>query len=94
MAPHTTSIYCIADFIIAVFDKGCAVSIIKGYRSPIATVHRKGTSVTNLPTLGRLIRVLFHERPPDRKLLPSWSLPKMLEALAKAPFEPLPGGVV
>ena len=29
------------------------------------------------------------ERPPARKFLPTWSLPCVLEALAKAPFEPL-----
>ena len=31
----------------------------------------------------------FLERPPARKFLPTWSLPCVLEALAKAPFEPL-----
>ena len=31
----------------------------------------------------------FLERPPARKFLPTWSLPCVLEALAKAPFKPL-----
>ena len=31
----------------------------------------------------------FLKRPPVKKLLPSWSLPVVLEALAKPPFEPL-----
>ena len=35
------------------------------------------------------MRALFLQRPPVRKLLPSWSLPTVLEALSKAPFEPL-----
>ena len=35
------------------------------------------------------MRAFFLKRPPVRKLLPAWSLPGVLEALAKAPFEPL-----
>ena len=45
--------------------------------------------MTTAPCLGNLVRALFLKRPPSRKLLPSWSLPAVLEALSKPPFEPL-----
>ena len=89
MNPRTASVSRIADFLIAIFDKGRAISTIRGYRSAIAAVHADGASITESPTLGKLLRALFNKRPPARKLLPSWSLPKVLDALAQAPFEPL-----
>jgi len=87
--PRTAPISSVADFLISIFDKGRSISTIRGYRSAIAAVHLDGTSVSNSLTLGKLIRALFLQRPPIRRLLPSWSLPKVLDALAKAPFEPL-----
>ena len=68
------------------------ISTIRGYRSAIAAIHKgfdDGTCVTTAPCLGNLVRALFLKRPPSRKLLPSWSLPAVLEALSKPPFEPL-----
>lgn len=87
--PRAAPINKIADFLIALFDKGRSISTIRGYRSAIAAVHVDGSSVSNSVTLGKLIRALFLKRPPTRKLLPSWSLPRVLEALAKPPYEPL-----
>ena len=80
------------DFFIHLFDKGLALPTIRAYRSAIAVVHKgfaDGTLVSNAPTLTKLFKAFFLKRPPVRKLLPSWSLPKVLEALAKPPFEPL-----
>ena len=39
--------------------------------------------------LSRLIHAFFFEVPPVRTLVPSWSLPAVLCALAHPPFEPL-----
>ena len=39
--------------------------------------------------LSRLCRSFFLKRPPVKSLLPAWSLPSVLGALSKAPFEPL-----
>ena len=36
-----------------------------------------------------LLHAFFLEKPPSRTLVPSWSLPAVLRALAKPPFEPL-----
>ena len=89
VTPRSASISHIADFLISIFDKGRSISTIRGYRSAIAAVHADGAAISNSATLGKLIRALFLQRPPTRKLLPSWSLPKVLEALAGPPFEPL-----
>ena len=90
--PRTASISQIADFLITLFDKGRLISTIRGYRSAIAAIHNDfydGTCVSTAPCLGNLVRALFLKRPPACKLLPTWSLPAVLEALAKPPFEPL-----
>ena len=90
--PCTASISQIANFLITLFDKGRLISTIRGYRSAIAAIHKgfdDGTCVSTAPCLGNLVRALFLKRLPARKLLPSWSLPAVLEALAKPPFEPL-----
>ena len=81
-----------ADFLITLFDKGLTISTIRGYRSAIAAIHTgfsDGSSVSTAPALGGLVRALFLKRPPSRRLLPSWSLPAVLDALGKPPFEPL-----
>ena len=92
VCPSTASISQIADFLITLFNKGRLISTIRGYRSAIAAIHKgfdDGTCVSTAPCLGNLVRALFLKRPLARKLLPSWSLPAVLEALAKPPFEPL-----
>ena len=92
MDPRSAPLRDVADFLISLFDKGLTVSTIRGYRSAIAVVHAgfsDGASVSTAPSLTGLVRAFFLERPPTRRLLPSWSLPRVLEALARAPFEPL-----
>ena len=92
MDPRSAPLRDVADFLISLFDKGLTVSTIRGYRSAIAVVHAgfaDGASVSTAPSLTGLVRAFFLERPPTRRLLPSWSLPRVLETLARAPFEPL-----
>ena len=92
IAPREASLPAIADFIIALYDKGKSLSTLRGYRSAIAAIHigfEDGSSVSSAPRLSALLRSLSLKRPNFRPLVPSWSLPKVLEALAKPPFEPL-----
>ena len=90
--PSSASLGQIADFLIYLFDKGLAISSIRSYRSAIASCH-KGfqdiSSVSVSSVLSRLCRSFFLKRPPVKSLLPAWSLPLVLGALSKAPFEPL-----
>ena len=68
------------------------MSTIRSYRSAIASCHKgfqDGLSVSVSPVLSRLCRSFFLKRPPVKTLLPAWSLPVVLRALARAPFEPI-----
>ena len=79
-------------FLSSLFDKGRLFSKIRGFRSAIAAIHTgfpDGSCVPTAPSLTGWVHVFFLERPPAQKFLPTWSLPCVLEALAKAPFEPL-----
>ncbi|XP_030834672.1 uncharacterized protein LOC115921380 [Strongylocentrotus purpuratus] len=92
VAPREASLPSIADFLISLFDKGRALSMIRGYRSAIAAVHSgfaDGTSVSSAPQLAALLKSFSLKRPFFRPLTPALSLPKVLEALARPPFEPL-----
>ena len=83
---------CLGDFFLSLFDKGLAVSTVRLYRSAIASIHsgfEDGSTVSSSVSLSRLFRAFFHLRPPVKRLLPSWSLPAVLRALAQAPFEPM-----
>ena len=90
--PSSASLGRIADFLVHLFDKGLAPSTICSYRSAIASCHKgfqDGSSVSVSPVRSRLCRSFFLKRPPTKTLLPAWSLPIVLRALAKAPFQPI-----
>ena len=89
---RTAPLGCVADFLISLFDKKRALSTIRGYRSAIAAVHSgfsDGSGISSSPYLSKLLRSFFLKRPPMTKLVPAWSLPRVLEALARPPFEPM-----
>ena len=90
--PYSASLGQVADFLIFLFDKGLAISTIRGYRSAIASCHRgfqDGSSISESSILTNLCKSFFLKRPPEKTLLHAWSLPVVLRALAEAPFEPL-----
>ncbi|XP_072169475.1 uncharacterized protein [Diadema setosum] len=92
LSPRTTPLHRMADFFRHLFGKGLALWTIRAYRSAIAVVHsgfEDGSMVFNAPTLTRLFKAFFLKRPPTKTLLPSWSLPRVMRALAGPPFEPL-----
>ena len=74
------------------FDSKLAVATIRNYRSALAAIHKgfaDGSSITTSDAITHLIRGMFVDRPPTRKLLPSWDLPQVIAILSKAPYEPL-----
>ena len=90
--PSSASLGQIADFLVYLFDKGLSVSTIRLYRSAIASCHsgfEDGSTVSSSLVLSRIIRAFHLKRPRSKSLLPSWSLPAVLQALAKEPFEPM-----
>ena len=90
--PYSASLGQVADFLVFLFDKGLAISTIRGYRSAIASCHRgfqDESSISESSILSSLCRSFVLKRPPVKTLLPAWSLPVVLKALSEAPFEPL-----
>ena len=90
--PCHASLTCVADFLIFLFDGDKSLATIMSYGSAIASIRRgfpDGSTVSTSVHLSRLLRAFFLEKPPSRTLVPSWSLPAVLRALAKPPFEPL-----
>ena len=82
----------LCDFFISLFDKGLSLATLRGYRSAVGSIHTgfpDGSTVSSSPFLTKLFRSFFLKRPPARSLLPSWSLPRVLQALAAPPFEPM-----
>lgn len=47
------------------------------------------TPVGQHPYIIRLLRGVFNSRPPERKLLPEWDLPLVLDMFKKPPFAPM-----
>ena len=48
-----------------------------------------GLTVSTSPTLTNLIKGAFHERPPERSLVPAWDPSLALGMIADSPYEPM-----
>ena len=89
--PYLASLANCADFLTGLFDKGLQYRTINGYRSMLSSVL---APVENIP-LGqhpfiiRLLKGVFNERPPMKRLVPEWDLFLVLGCLKAAPFEPM-----
>ena len=60
--PRSAPVNQIADFLVALFDKGRSISTIRGYRSAIDAIHSgfpDGSCMSSSPTLGSLLRAFF-----------------------------------
>ena len=82
----------VADFLTHVFNEGKQVNTVRGYRTAIGAVHGgfpSGASVSDAGQLDMLIRAMGLKRPRIRSLAPPWDMAKVLEALAKSPYEPM-----
>lgn len=80
----------IADFLEFLFTvKHLQARTIAGYKSAIAAVHPGWDDVGVGPTksLEKLLRAYFIARPPKRRLVPTWDIGFVLQALCKHPFE-------
>ena len=79
-------------FSFSLFVRDKSLATFMSYRSAIASIHRgfpDGSTVSTSVHLSRLFRAFFLEEPPTCTLVPFWSLPAILKALAKPSFEPL-----
>jgi hypothetical protein len=73
------------------YRKGLKYRTINGYRSMLSSVLApvENIPIGRHPYIIRLLRAVFNERPPVKRLLPEWDLLLVLGCLKKAPFEPL-----
>ena len=95
ISPLTAPIPVIGDFLTHLFETGRQVNTVRGFRSAIAALHTAsdGTSdsdaVSQSRSLNQLMRAMTQERPRVRTLAPAWDMRKVLDSLAKPPFEPM-----
>ena len=89
--PYSATLNQVADFLAFLFESGLQYRTISGYRSMLSAVLPpvQNCPVGQHPHISRLIKGVFHSRPPKTKLLPEWDLEIVLKALENKPFEPL-----
>ena len=89
--PYSASLVQCADFLTFLFKNGLKYRTINGYRSMLSAVMAPvgNVPVGQHPYIIRLLRGVFNERPPMRRLVPEWDLLSVLGCLKKPPFEPM-----
>ena len=90
--PLEASVSQLADFFMTLYREGKQVSTIRNYRSAISAVHSgfsDGSTLGSSSVISQLLRGMFNERPPQKRLAPSWSINDVLASLATSPYEPM-----
>ena len=86
------SLSTVLQFLRHLFDFGLSVSTLKVYLAAIVAFQPRGSPSSQLfshPTVRTFLKGLTHLRPPNKPLIPQWSLHLVLNALMRPPFEPL-----
>lgn len=93
LQPATCHVPSVLSFLQSLFDRGLAPSTIRVYTAAISAMHAKveGLTVGSHPLVKRFLKGTQRLRPLRRDPTPPWDLALVLEALRKAPFEPLDG---
>ena len=93
VSPHKAPVGAVAEFLTEQFKrKNAKPRSIRCFRTAIASIHhgfKGGLTVSSSPTLSSLIKGAFHERTPDRSLVPAWDLSLALGVVADSPYEPM-----
>ncbi|KAI2646418.1 Ribose import ATP-binding protein RbsA [Labeo rohita] len=81
----------VLEFLQSRLSAGLSHSTLKVYVAAIAAYHAPlgGLSVGRDPLVTRFLRGALRLRPPVRPRVPTWDLSVVLEALCRAPFEPI-----
>ena len=80
----------IAEFFLFLFsEKKLLPQTIEGYRSALSMKLDADLELGSNKELKRLIQSFYNSRPKTSRHIPSWDLTLVLQALTKAPFEPL-----
>jgi hypothetical protein len=82
----------VTDFLEYLFDeKQLAPSTVAGYRTTISQTLKMigGTDIGHDLVVSQLIKAFWKTRPKTVKQVPQWNLAYVLQALTKAPYEPV-----
>ena len=73
----------VANFLADLHEEGCQSSSLNVFRSAISSVHDKvdGAEVGKHPTITRLLKGAFHERPPLPRYTSTWDVNRVLQYL-------------
>ena len=91
ISPHKAPLGAVAEFLTEQFKhKNAKPRSVRCFRTAIAAIHHGfdgGLTVSTSPTLSNLIKGAFHERPPERSLVPAWDLSLALDTIADSPYK-------
>jgi len=73
----------VANFLAQLYAEGYKYSSINSYRSAISSVHEKvdGHNVGQYPLVSRLLKGIFHDRPPLPRYTNTWNVQTVLNYL-------------
>ena len=90
--PFTTTITKIVNYLQSCLNDGLSYNTVSLRVNAIQAHHykyRDGGSLRCTPKIQRFLKGSFVKYPPVKDRVPSWDLPTVLEAMKRAPFEPL-----
>jgi len=89
--PFSPSLNNCANFLADLYKDGLKYKTISGYRSMMSSMLNPvdRIPVGQHPYIIRLLKGIFNERPPVKRLVPEWNLLFVLDALKQPPFEPI-----
>ena len=88
---YSASLVNCAEFLTFLYEKGLKYRTINGYRSMLSSVLAPNGNIPvgQHPHIIRLLKGIFNERPPLKRLVPEWDLLVILGCLKEKPFETL-----
>ena len=80
--PFSAPVTDVANFLVDLHSKGYKYNSINAYRSAISSVHEKveGSDVGQHPTISRLMKGIFNDRPPLPRYTSTWDVQTVLGA--------------
>ena len=79
--PFSGPISAVANFLASLFEEGYQYNSVNAYRSAISSVHEKvdGVDVGQHPTITRLLKGVFNDRPPLPRYSSTWNVQTVLD---------------
>ncbi len=83
--PFSGPITNVVNFLASLHEKGYQYNSVNSYRSAISSVHEKveGYSIGQHPMVTKLLKGVFHDRPPLPRYTSTWNVERVLTYLKK-----------